>query len=234
MQPSAARWGDEVEFVRFPRTPHLTWLAANPPRNDKVMTVQERCAFLSSSIVIEEKVDGANVGISVVNGVLQAQNRGSVLTRGAHPQFHMLWSWMASRSALLVEGLENLILFGEWCFAVHSLEYDHLPDWFLAFDLYDKSSQRYWTTDRRDAWLLEHHIERVPTIDAGIFQTEALIHKLADSQSQLRHGPPEGFYLRSDGEQWLEGRAKLVRAEFLQGIHKHWTAQRLECNQVIR
>ena len=29
---------------------------------------------------------------------------------------------------------DRLILFGEWCAAQHSLDYETLPDWFLAFD----------------------------------------------------------------------------------------------------
>ena len=33
---------------------------------------------------------------------------------------------------------EKFILFGEWCYAQHSIFYDRLPDWFLGFDIYDK------------------------------------------------------------------------------------------------
>ena len=31
------------------------------------------------------------------------------------------------------------ILFGEWCAYQHTVQYDNLPDLFLAFDLYDQS-----------------------------------------------------------------------------------------------
>ena len=33
---------------------------------------------------------------------------------------------------------QDTILFGEWLYAKHSISYNNLPDYFLAFDLYNK------------------------------------------------------------------------------------------------
>lgn len=66
------------EFVRFPHTPHLAWLGEGHPRSDKVLDPEERAAILSTPVVVEERVDGANLGLSVVDGSIRVQNRGSV------------------------------------------------------------------------------------------------------------------------------------------------------------
>ena len=53
------------EFFRFPHTPHVAWLGHGLPRDDKVMSALEAEAFLAHPVVVEEKVDGANLGFSV-------------------------------------------------------------------------------------------------------------------------------------------------------------------------
>src|SRR5690606_5510157 len=54
-----------TEFLRFPHTPHLAWLGTAPLRGDKVLSPVEVEALLSRTVVVEEKVDGANLGFSV-------------------------------------------------------------------------------------------------------------------------------------------------------------------------
>ena len=67
-------------FFRFPHTPHLAWLGSTKPRQDKVLTAVECQALLARDVVVEEKVDGANLGLSLgIDGSIVAQNRGSIL-----------------------------------------------------------------------------------------------------------------------------------------------------------
>src|SRR5690606_22108083 len=132
------------------------WLGSGKPRGDKVLANDEVEALLAGEVVVEEKVDGANIGFSISqDGEVRVQNRGQYLDRAhAHAQFQPLWSWLPSRKAALADALyPDLILFGEWCFAVHSVAYDRLPDWFLGFDVYDWSVNGFWDTRRRDELL---------------------------------------------------------------------------------
>jgi hypothetical protein len=71
-------------------------------------------AFLVGNVIVEEKVDGANIGLSLDSqGTICAQNRGSWIERGADPQFQPLWAWIAERHAVLTEILRaDRILFG--------------------------------------------------------------------------------------------------------------------------
>lgn len=87
------------EFFRFPHTPHLAWLGEGRPRDDKVMAKADVAAFLTSDVVLEEKVDGANLGFSVSpDGELRAQNRGQFLHPPYAGQFARLAAWLSTRS----------------------------------------------------------------------------------------------------------------------------------------
>jgi hypothetical protein len=62
------------DFFRFPHTPHLAWLGEGSPRVDKVLSSREAADLLAGEVVVEEKLDGANLGISVSeNGALRVQ-----------------------------------------------------------------------------------------------------------------------------------------------------------------
>jgi len=217
-------------FFKFPHTPHLLWLGRTPCREDKVFSHEEARSFVKGEVTVEEKVDGANIGFSLdKSGVLRVQNRGSFLTRGAHPQFQPLWPWIETHRFAITEALEpGLILFGEWCFARHSVPYNRLPDWFLGFDIYDRAADRFWSSDRRDRWLIDLGLTPITRLARGRFSLEQLIAFIGSSR--VSQGPMEGIYVRREQGDWLEERAKIVRAEFVDGIDRHWSEQALEKN----
>jgi hypothetical protein len=220
-----------TRFFRFPHTPHLTWLGAKPPRHDKVLDAHEARALLSHHVVVEEKVDGANLGFSVdEHGTLRAQNRGEYLSlEEPHGQFRTLMRWVQPRQHQLVDALSpHLMLFGEWCYAVHSIRYSRLPDWFLAFDIYDRAEQRFWSVSRRDAFTESLGLAVVPRLGEGRFDLPALMALLG--HSKLADGPAEGLYVRRDEGGHLAMRAKLVRQEFAQAIERHWSKRSLRTN----
>src|SRR5690348_15715511 len=109
-------------FFRFPHIPHLAWLGAGTPRQDKLLSPEESDAFLRGPVVVEEKLDGANLGFSVgPNGHLNAQNRGQYLKDPHGGQFQRLSKWVAKHHSDLTGALgADLIAFGEWCAARHS------------------------------------------------------------------------------------------------------------------
>ncbi|WP_337171916.1 RNA ligase family protein [Gemmatimonas aurantiaca] len=222
-----------MSFFRFPHTPHLTWLGPGQPRDDKVLSPMEAREFLAGDVVVEEKVDGANLGFSVdAHGVLRAQNRGSYIDLDApQGQWKPLKRWLSMRRAALEEALRpELMLFGEWCHAVHSVRYTRLPDWFLAFDVYDRAAGVFWSVDRRDALARSLDIAVVPELARGKLRVEELTALLG--ASRLTDGPAEGVYVRRETDGQLTARAKVVRAEFVQAIGEHWSKRRLEVNAV--
>ncbi|MFH0809840.1 MAG: RNA ligase family protein [Pseudomonadota bacterium] len=219
-------------FHKFPSTPHLVVLGENTVRGDKVLSQLERDDFLRRELVVEEKVDGANLGISFdAAGTLRVQNRGAYLDPPYFGQWKRLSEWLAYRTDLLINLLrDEYILFGEWCYARHSVYYPRLPDWFLGFDVFDKTNEKFLSCPRRDALFRDLGISGVPFIESGCFSIENLKGLL--SKSRLGDEPAEGLYLRFDDGDWLQQRAKIVRPEFLQSIEEHWSRSGIKPNRL--
>ncbi len=50
------------DFIKFPRTPHL--FGSKGTSDDKALSEQQTIEFLKHpDIIVEEKIDGANIGI---------------------------------------------------------------------------------------------------------------------------------------------------------------------------
>ena len=219
-------------FHKFPHTPHLVWLGEGHPREDKLLLREEANEFLAGEVIVEEKVDGANLGISLgTDGRVRAQSRGNYLAPGrSHAQWNPLWPWLAEHRAGLEEGLRGgLMLYGEWCYAKHTVPYDALPDWFLGFDIFEVASQRFWAADRRNDWLRQRGLVCVPEVKRGHLTIKRLLSLLG--KSAVGRTPMEGVYLRRDQDGWLQARAKVVSTAFRQQIEEHWTRRAVTANQ---
>lgn len=164
---------EREELFKFPRTRHLFDAGGSGvTRDDLLFDAGEEALFYSATpggrgrrrqggggqtvpqlVCIEEKMDGANLGISIgENMQLKVQNRSHFVNSKSHSQFSTLDSWVETNSAVLYELLEsqNLILFGEWLYAKHSIHYTRLPGYFMAFDLYDKSVGKFLSWRERN------------------------------------------------------------------------------------
>lgn len=222
------------DFFRFPHTPHIAWLAEGSPRDDKVLAPGEVAELLAGDVVIEEKLDGANLGLSVSpEGFLRAQNRGQYLSQPFHGQFARLGPWLTAHEDRLFDALgTNLIAFGEWCAARHSLDYASLPDWWLVFDVYDRAREQFWSTKRSNAWAAQLGLMTVPRLHTGHVDMGQLRDWAQICNSRFRQGSLEGLVIRRENADWLEQRAKLVRADFTQAIEGHWRNRAIQWNHV--
>ncbi len=140
-------------IYKYPRTRHIegSGLQVGEARQDVPFT-----DLVGKHLVIEEKMDGANCGISFDSlGQLQLQSRGHYLTGGPRErQFELLKSWAARYTQDLWLLLRSrYVLYGEWCYGKHSIFYTDLPHYLLEFDLYDTHMHRFLSTQRRRAVL---------------------------------------------------------------------------------
>jgi ATP-dependent RNA circularization protein (DNA/RNA ligase family) len=223
------------DFHKFPHTPHLVWLGEGHPREDKLLPREEADEFLSGEVLVEEKVDGANLGISLgPAGRVRPQSRGNYLAPGrCHAQWNPLWPWLAEHRAGLEDGLHGgLMLYGEWCYAKHTVPYDALPDWFLGFDIFEVASGQFWGADRRNEWLRQRGLTAVPEVKRGRLTIKRLVSLLGNSA--VGRTRMEGVYLRREQEGWLTARAKVVSIAFRQQIEEHWTRRAVTANQLAR
>lgn len=227
-----------TEFVRFPHTPHLAWLADGEPRDDKVLSATDVADLLRDEVTVEEKLDGANLGFSLGSaGELRVQNRGTYLAEPYVGQFARLPAWLSKHGESIAETLLDhhdspLILFGEWCAARHSLAYTRLPDWLLLFDVFDAGAGHFWSSARRNAMAQRLGLATAPLVAHGRFRLKELIEGMDSWLSRFRDGPLEGVVVRKESADWCEQRAKLVHSDFTQSIGEHWRGRQLEWNRL--
>lgn len=199
-----------------------------------MLTSREVSNLLSSEVLVEEKLDGANLGISIgPDGNLHVQNRGQYLIESFAGQFSRLTSWIGHHQlALRAQLPRDCILFGEWCAARHTLDYESLPDWFVVFDLYDRTAKKFWSSERRNTLVASLGLSVVPNLYRGKLTPKELMGLLDNNTSRYRSGPPEGIVIRQQSPNWCDARAKLVQAEFIQTINEHWRSRSIEWNRV--
>lgn len=226
-------------FCKFPRTEHLFDAGGKAVTRDDLL-VPDLDFFLDGNkmIYVEEKVDGANVGFSLLpNGQILCQNRSHYVTASSQAQFEKLPLWLDQYGEALKTILEpgRHILFGEWCYMVHSLQYTRLPGYFLAFDLYDKFTGTFASRKELHTLLRPTGIPVVPIIAKLSFDSKTSLLPLLETQSRFRDGTVEGIYLRLDSEDGqVARRCKLVRPDFMSGMELHWSSQMLKKNAVCQ
>lgn len=156
-------------LYKYPRTPHLesSRLQLGDTDND-----QARYQSLAGKyIVVEEKVDGANAGISFSSaGDLLLQSRGHYLVGGSRErQFSMLKLWAKVHERWLLDRLEDrYVMFGEVMSKVHSVYYDALPHIFLEFDILDRKRGVFLSTQARRTMLKGGPVLSAPVLYEGI------------------------------------------------------------------
>jgi hypothetical protein len=174
---------------------------------------------LSESVL--SPYSSANLGISLdENYRFICQNRSHHVTSASATQWRMLDSWLTQHAAELCALLDGtrFTLFGEWMYAKHSIHYTRLPSYLVAFDLYDRRQRRFLSVCERNRLFSEH----APSIavvrqlnNNNRFNVDQLRQLLSTQRSHYYDGPVEGLYLRIDSGNWLQQRAKVVRADFL-------------------
>jgi hypothetical protein len=142
-----------------------------------------------------------------------------------------LWPWLARREQALIVALgTERMLFGEWCHARHTVAYKALPDWFLAFDVFEPSTGLFWSTDRRNELAAVLDLSTVPEVFRGRLGRREVPGLLG--KSPLGAARMEGIYLRREAHGRLLARAKVVGVEFKQQIEAHWTRRALIPNHL--
>jgi len=225
------------EFVKYPRTPHL--FGSRGTDDDKHLGEPESSRFLADvSLIVEEKLDGTNVGIHFTGeGAMVLQCRGHLITEGMHPQYDLFKQWGAVKRPVLEDRLsDRFILFGEWLYARHSVHYRGLPHYFLEFDIYDKDAGAFLDLESRLILLEGTGIQTVPVIHRGPATLEQVKEMIGPSAFDSEFVHPvtgqadnlmEGLYLRTEAKGFVTGRAKLVRPEFIEKVKQsaHWKEQ---------
>ncbi|KAH9885405.1 hypothetical protein C8Q73DRAFT_749200 [Cubamyces lactineus] len=209
-EPVVGRLSPPVGLFKFPRTPHLLDLGSATD-DDIVLSSRSSGSMVratnDSRVVLTEQVDGGNLGLSLSSDCTQilVQNR-------SHYRY---------------------VLFGEWLVATHSIAYDRLPHWFLAFDLYDRSTGRWADRCTLQALLAGTNIRLVPVVSVhqGRMASEDELRDAVMGRSRFYDGPVEGVYVKVERGGEVVERGKVVRADF-NSRNEHWSKGPLRKNKL--
>lgn len=197
--------GGVVSVTKFPRTTHLINLGAMT--SDDIVK-DDWMDDLKGQIIIEEKIDGANMGFSLdYDRNLQVQNRSHYINYSSHAQFKPLKIWLERNRETIVNLLdldsmfpERYILYGEWVAAKHSIPYTTLPDYFMAFDFFDRKTKTFTSREYLARMLEGTGISQVPLIRSTDVISRAELLAYMERKSKYYDGPIEGVYVRFENE----------------------------------
>jgi hypothetical protein len=231
---------------KYPRTRHLETSRFQHGDHDL-----EAVAFKEVQgrfMVVEEKIDGANCGVSFDDQAnLLLQSRGHYLVGGPRERhFNLLKTWAAAHAEDLYLALgERYVMYGEWMYAKHTVFYDRLPHYFMEFDIYDRERDVYLSTARRRELLRGLKIASVAVLWEGkptrLSDITSLVapslFKSAEWRNNLiaaataagvapaqafaetdSHDAMEGLYIKIEDADQVIERFKWVRPTFLNAL----------------
>ena len=202
-------------------------------------------------VVVEEKMDGTQVGISFnLDGTPFIQTRGHRVFGG---QFDLLKSWVNVHKAELLELLgTNHVMFGEWMLNKHSIFYDMLPHYFMEYDVLDKKTGSFLSTMERNQMFTGTSVTSVAVLWNGVIDDIQEVHDLmghslfksANWKENLREESEsadadidavfrdtdssrlmEGLYIKVEEDGKVTDRIKVIRPDFITAIvasDTHW------------
>ena len=206
--------------AKYPRTPHLPWSPGGTKDDRRVESVD---SFIGRELIITEKVDGSNL----------CMTRSNVFARshGAAPG-HISFDYAKGLHAGLSHTIDNGVsLFGEYCYAVHSIAYTKIDGYFLLFGARDDTINKWYSWDDVELQAMDSCVLTVPVLWRGMVdsaeQLEERTNSLCEDASYFG-GDREGVVVRlADSfadEDFSKSVAKWVRANHVQ-TDDHWKSR---------
>lgn len=234
------------QIYKYPKTYHLEGSGLSSQSKIKDRIPFKKIAF--RHIVVEEKMDGANVAISFSDtGEILLQSRGHFLTGGYREKHFSLfkqWAYTLANELYLVLGT-RYILYGEWLYAKHTIFYELLPHYFLEYDVLDLETINFLDTPSRKNLLQNLPIVSVPILYSGKPKKYSEITCLIGKSHYIKQGHierlkdlsqlhnldiertiqetdctnlMEGLYLKVEEDGIVKERYKYIREDFITTI----------------
>jgi len=201
---------------KYGRTFHLSW-SPGATNDDKIS--ESVNSLLGVDIIITEKLDGSNTGF-VKNGVYGRSH--SDFSR--NPWDIKSWEiWNLIKNDLH----DDLFIFGEGMYGIHSIEYKKLKSYFYMFGIRDNNIWISWENVEEYSYLL--NIPTVPVLFKGIINTENELKEITERLSKMPSklgGIREGIVVRNAGlfhnDDFGDNVMKWVRKDHVT-TSTHWT-----------
>lgn len=233
-------------MFKYPRTRHIR--GSRFQHGDQDLEAIDFSALEGKHLVVEEKMDGANCGISFSEeGELLLQSRGHYLRGGPREKhFNLLKQWAACHQEAFYCALgSRYVMYGEWMYAKHTFFYDRLPHYFMEFDVLDTHTAEFLDTPGRKALLAQCPVTPVMVLHEGAVASLGALAKMvtrsnfitddrernlramavyagvdpAEAKNHTDMSPEmEGLYVKVEEGGKVTGRFKYVRQSFTNAI----------------
>lgn len=215
---------------KYPRTFHLPW-SPGASKDDRIASNLDH--LIGRPIVISEKCDGSNTSLEA-NGCFARTHSGAP----THASFDGLKALHASVKYIIEP---NVQLFGEWCYALHSIAYTELPSYFMLFGvryLNSEGNHRWGSWNDVNMWAGDIGVSTVPELYTGTISSEKELEQLINSfmnQPSACGGIREGVVVRVatgfEDNDFSKCIFKYVRANHVQ-TSEHWKDQEIIKNKL--
>jgi hypothetical protein len=207
----------------YPRVAHL--VGGRGSRDDLILDAASVSDLLGSDVVVEEKIDGANVAIwAAREGQPEVGLRGGSDAMDRAGQRGPLKAWVAQHEQAVRAILDRgWAVYAEWLLLTHTVAYDRLPSYLVVLDLW-REGEGFASVEERDAIAAAAGLCVPPELWRGVPGSLNRIEALLGT-SVWGLGRAEGLVVRraGSGEPRL---AKLVRAGFDRIADEAWTGGR--------
>ena len=206
----------------YPSLRHLPWKPNN--KSDKIATEAEASVIFEKNVSVQEKLDAANCGMVFFEGYPVVRSRSKILRKGQHlknpsqTQFASAWNWMHENKGKfeLLEERGSFTVYGEWMIQQHGMVYDKLPDWFIAYDIFDYEKGHFLMPDESLALLSYCGFCITNQLFYGKLDSYEQLESMANGESTFASAKREGVVVKvTDGNQRIY--FKMVRQGFDQG-----------------
>lgn len=208
----------DAKRIKYPRTYHLPW-SPGVSSDDKVLDAID--VFKDKNIVITEKMDGENTTIAKKFTHARSINSG----------YHESRTWIKRIHGAISHLIpENMRIHGENLMAIHSIEYNSLPSYFLVFAI--SVDDLFLSWQETEDLCMRFGLYTVPVLYKGSFVD---INKFKVSGSKYGTNA-EGYVVRNSDSFEIQDMssniAKYVRKGHVQ-TEQHWMHKRMERNGLV-
>jgi len=186
--------------------------------DDKIATTVDK--LIGVPIVLTEKMDGSNTSLER-EGCFSRSHAGAP----THASFDLLKAIHSHIKMAIDPGLQ---LFGEWCFARHSIEYSELPSYFFLFGIRDVNENIWYHWEDVQCYANLISAVTVPILFEGVVSSEKELQQLVESfmnQPSACGGIREGVVARVQRE-FKDNEFSSGKPSYLFELAKHLKSQK--------
>jgi hypothetical protein len=181
---------------KFPSIVHAVNLGA-ATAEDKVAVLENIRNITNYKLVIEEKLDGENIGISIDrNKNIRMKNKTH--SYELNRDYPTMRNWVLQHEKELLSKLRPCrdIMYGEWLHVKFTIPYTNLSDWFIAFDIVDYTMQHFEGQNYMRKLLQNTSIQFSKPIYTGKLPSFEALVNMTNGPSEFGPESREGIIIR--------------------------------------